>query len=119
MGHGRCPSVSGVGSSAAGYAEWAGEIVESLARRFGYGPPGRRGGYGGEDISLSVCGTGILVARRPDMRSGPVRFFRVLPAALVLSRLGTVEVTEGRMLPLRVWHWRLGGRICGLGQRDV
>ena len=41
----------------------------SLARRSGPGPPGSRGGHGGEDVFPPPCA--VLKASRPDMRSGP------------------------------------------------
>ena len=41
----------GIGDSAAGYADWASETFESLARRSVLAPPGSQGGHEGEDIA--------------------------------------------------------------------
>ena len=60
------PSMCGIKGSIAGY-QWASETVTSLARRFGSGPPGRRGSDRGEDI-ISPCA--VLEVQR--LRSEPV-----------------------------------------------
>ena len=93
------PPCGNIGSSTAGYAKWASETVENLARCSGPGPPTSQGGHGGKDISLSVFGIGILKARRLDTQSVLARLLRVSLAFPVLGRLGAEKVTEGRILP--------------------